>query len=137
MTEDYFSASLRHLRDSQSLADVSDNAGYLAGYVIECGLKRLLELSGSNSRQYGHDLKNLHGRALTLAALLAPGAVRYRVDTISALESVAAEWSPDLRYWASGALAEERKQRLLKVADELFEKLLVPLVLDGVEARLR
>lgn len=137
MTEDYFSASLRHLRDSQSLADVSDNAGYLAGYVIECGLKRLLELSGSTSRAYGHDLKNLQGRALTLAALLAPSAVRYRVDTIADLEKASGEWSPDLRYWASDALAKPSKQLLLKVADELFETLLVPLVLDGVEACLR
>lgn len=137
--EDYFSASLRHLRDSRSLHEPpgSDNAAYLAGYVIECGLKRLLELYDFAPRSLGHDLQSLQGRALVLAALLAPGSTRYRVDGITELETASKEWSPEMRYWESGKLSEKSKERLMKVAAEIYEHLLIPMVLDGVEERLR
>lgn len=132
--EDYFSAGLRHLRDSRSLAEqASDNAGYLAGYVIECSLKRVLALYGHAGRAFDHDIKNLQGRALALAALLAPGAARYRIDDIPGLEQACADWSPELRYQRSGTLGSERSQRLVEVAHALHEQILIPLMLDGVE----
>jgi HEPN domain-containing protein len=40
------------------------SACYLAGYVVECTLKTLLELTGR--RPWGHDLESLHDEVATL-----------------------------------------------------------------------
>lgn len=84
-TEDFFSSALRHFEDSSTLYALGrvDEAAYLAGYVIECGLKKLLEVHrGTDARGDGHDLRGMTAQALALAALLAPASARYRVDEI-------------------------------------------------------
>jgi hypothetical protein len=134
--EDYFSAGLRHLRDARVLAGASDNAAYLAGYVVECGLKRVIQFY-DNARPHGHDLVGMQGRALALAALMAPGAARYRVDLIPDLEQACQDWSSDLRYRRTGDLDRAASGRLVAVADAFLQRLFLPLVLDGEETRLR
>ena len=139
-TEDYFSSALRHYEDSRRLgrrlaAARSENAAYLGGYVIECGLKRVLELHGHSARSYGHNLKVMHGKALALASLLAPGVLRYRIDGIPGIVEACAKWRPEMRYWKTGTLTTDQFESLEKARDEIFQRVLVPLILDGREAR--
>ena len=48
LPHDYASAAARHWEDAISLTQASrfDNSAYLAGYVVECSLKSLIEISG-------------------------------------------------------------------------------------------
>jgi HEPN domain-containing protein len=79
LDEDFLSASVRHYNDSKYLHDKGrfDNAAYLAGYVVECGLKAILQVYGHGAKTYKHDIAALHGPALDLATMLSPGASRY------------------------------------------------------------
>jgi len=138
--EDYFSSGLRHYEDSRELAarGRSDTAAYLAGYVIECSLKKLIEVhTDRTARGYGHDLAGMSGPALSLAALLAPASARYRVDTIPALQAAMAYWNPALRYWTTGDVAAADAAIMLEAAHEVAMNILVPLVLDGAEGAAR
>jgi HEPN domain-containing protein len=60
--EDYGSAARRHLHDARTLliAERFDNAAYLAGYVVECSMKKLLEIHGHGAREYGHGNRSPH-----------------------------------------------------------------------------
>lgn len=138
MDDDYLSSALRHLVDSQVLEARGrlDNAAYLAGYVIECGLKRVLEVHGHAARAYGHDLHNLNSRALQLAALLSPGIARYRLDRLN-LSVVVGPWGPGLRYSTTGDVAPATATALVEAARRVGNGILMPMILDDSTARIR
>ncbi|MBN1205449.1 MAG: HEPN domain-containing protein [Myxococcaceae bacterium] len=131
LEEDYGSAARRHLHDARTLlaAERLDNAAYLAGYVVECALKRLLEIHGHGAREYGHDLRRLSGQALVLAAILSPGATRYRFDDIPLLPQMVSVWRPDLRYLPTGAVVDG--DLMVTGAAEVYERVMVEAILDG------
>ncbi len=62
--EDFASAASRHLRDAKLLLLEGrfDNAGYLVGYVAECGVKALIAMAGRPPKI--HDLQNLADTSL-------------------------------------------------------------------------
>ena len=134
MTEDYFSAAARHYVDSELLLANKrfDNAGYLAGYTVECCFKAII-LHGSrrHPRQYGHDLTALGGVALDLALLLSPSQRRYRSDMISEILQAVGDWDPQWRYSRTGSIPTERAKDLIGTAEKAFRNLIIPLVLDG------
>jgi HEPN domain-containing protein len=135
MAEDYASAAFRHDSDANFLLGHGrlDNAGYLAGYVVECCLKALIACGeGPGSRALGHDLTSLAGQALTLAALLSPGLSRYDVTDDLDVRHVLAAWHPDCRYDATGLTTREEAERRLRAARASKERVLLPLILDGV-----
>jgi len=139
-TEDYFSSGFRHYEAAQTLNTLNriDESAYLAGYVIECSLKKLIEThTGRPARGYGHDLTGMSGPALSLAALLAPASGRYRVDILSTLPSAMSYWSPALRYWTTGDVTVADAACVLQAAHEAVTHILVPLVLDGAEDSIR
>lgn len=139
-TEDFFSSALRHFEDSSTLYALGrvDEAAYLAGYVIECGLKKLLEVHrGTDARGYGHDLRGMTAQALALAALLAPASARYRVDEIPSLAPAMSYWSPELRYWTTGDVRSSDARLMLDAAIGVVRVVLIALVLDGNERSLR
>jgi HEPN domain-containing protein len=141
-TEDFFSSALRHFEDSSTLYALGrlDEAAYLAGYVIECGLKKLLEVHGGADvrvRRYGHDLRGMTAQALALAAILAPGSARYRIDEIAALVPAMSYWRPELRYWTTGEVGSTNARSMLDAATGVMRVVLVALVLDGNESSLR
>ena len=139
-TEDFFSSAVRHFEDSLRLhaAGRSDEAAYLAGYVIECGLKKLLEVQrGKSARAYGHDLQGMIGPGLALAALLSPASARYRVDMIPLLAQAMSYWRPELRYWTTGDVRIEAATLMLGVATGVMRDVLLALILDGNESALR
>lgn len=65
--DNFQQAAARHLQDAQYLLTQHrwDNAVYLAGYVVECSFKVLVEVYVKNSaKQYGHNLAELQGKAM-------------------------------------------------------------------------
>lgn len=79
MSEDSFpQAAARHLHDAKILLDKQrwDNAVYLAGYVVECSFKVLVEVyipEGKTAvKKYGHDLTELQGKAIDRLRLMYP-----------------------------------------------------------------
>jgi hypothetical protein len=134
MTEDFTSAAFRHFFDACLLSAQKrpDNAGYLAGYAIECSLKALLSAGGIvHPRRYQHDLATLGGSALDLAILLAPSLRHYRSEVIEAVLQASREWSSEWRYSPTGSVPPELAQRLTAAAEQALKFCLVPMILDG------
>lgn len=132
--EAYASAAFRHFEDAQHLFAIGrvDNSAYLAGYVVECSFKLLLQCAERSSpKPLGHDLANLAGRALVLAAILAPGAERYQVDHPD-VQYAFRRWTPDMRYTGSGGVTASDSQRLLGGARSCLEGIVGSLILDGI-----
>ncbi len=134
MDEDYVSAAARHFVDSEHLLSESraDNAGYLAGYVVECSLKAVMMSGGGpHPRQYGHDLALLGREALDLALLLSPSLRYYRPETIDEIIQDTKDWRPSWRYAATGDLSQQKAHQMVESGKKAFEQLVVPIVLDG------
>lgn len=134
MQEDFVSATARHLTDASFLAENNriDNAGYLAGYAVECSLKAIIVHSGGQDpRVYGHDLATLGGAALDLSLLLSPAPCHYRSYTIDEIINVFKDWEPSLRYTATGTLSQSKTINLVAAARKAFEQLVIPIILDG------
>jgi len=131
--EDFLSASVRHYNDSTHLYAKGrlDNAAYLAGYVVECGLKAVLQVYGHGVRAYGHNIAALHGPALDLAMVLSPGSSRYRSDRITSLGFDLAVWKPEMRYHRTGVLAQADAERIMKAAREAFDSVVTEMILDN------
>lgn len=78
LSESFPQAAARHLHDAKILLDKQrwDNAVYLAGYVVECGFKVLVEVyipEGKTAvKKYGHDLIELQGKAMDRLLLIYP-----------------------------------------------------------------
>ncbi|MEK7728059.1 MAG: hypothetical protein AAB354_06555 [candidate division KSB1 bacterium] len=136
MADNFLSAAARHYVDSGLLLASRriDNAGYLAGYTVECSLKAIiLHGSGRNPKTYGHELSTLGGLALDLALLLSPSWRRYRPKSITEILAVFGDWNPEWRYSTTGELLEEKANDLVMTAEKAFKEILIPLVLDGWE----
>ena len=67
--DDYPEAAGKHMQDSRLLlaGGRHDGAAYLAGYVVECALKTLIQLEAGQVR-YSHDLSGLDLELDKLAA---------------------------------------------------------------------
>ncbi|MCD6327601.1 HEPN domain-containing protein, partial [bacterium] len=100
MNDDFASATARHYCDSQLLLAEQrfDNAAYLAGYAVECGLKALIMHGGGQPRAYSHELSTLGGKALDLAVLLSPALRHYHINIIGEMLRACDGWKPELRY---------------------------------------
>lgn len=133
MTDDFVSASARHATDAELLLRVGrlDNAGYLAGYAVECSLKAVILHGGGRPQAYKHDLAALSGAALDLAVILSPGLRRYRSDLIPTIAAVGAEWRPSLRYSQTGSITHPQAKRFVDAGRKAFEELVIRLILDG------
>lgn len=134
MEEDFVSAAARHLDDSEHLLSESrvDNAGYLAGYVVECSIKAVIMCGGGpHPKQYGHDLALLGREALDLALLLSPSLRCYRPETIDEITQGSGDWQPSWRYAATGDLTQQKAQEIVESGKKAFEQLIIPIVLDG------
>ncbi len=132
--EAFESAARRPFEDAGLLLsnNSADNAGYLAGYVVECSLKLLLVQSAKlTPKSLGHDLLALSGDALRLAVLIAPFVGRYAVPASADLEDMAEHWSPEIRYAPTGHIRREAAEKWLRAAEAMYESLVVTITLDG------
>jgi len=136
MIDNYTSAAARHYVDASLLLGSKrlDNAGYLAGYTVECSLKAIIiHGSGRDPKTYGHELSTLGGPALDLALLLSPSWRRYRPKSIIDIIAVFGDWNPEWRYSTTGELSQKKANDLVATAEKAFKEILIPLVLDGWE----
>lgn len=132
--ENYISAAKKHFSDASILMQKnrSDNSAYLSGYVVECGLKELVRRScDMHPRQYGHDLKALSGRVLVLASLLSSARSRACIPSSQEYRDLLNEWNPKERYEQEGSRDAVKASSRLKAAQEIFEFMIVPMILDG------
>ncbi len=136
MKDNFASAAVRHYVDSSLLLEGKrlDNAGYLAGYTVECSLKAII-LHGveRNPKTFGHELSTLGGPALDLALLLSPLSRRYRPKSITEILTVFGDWNPEWRYSTTGGLSRQKANDLVATAEKALKEILIPLVLDGWE----
>ncbi|MCW2279216.1 HEPN domain-containing protein [Heliophilum fasciatum] len=131
---DYFAqAATRHLHDAQVLCDLQrwDNAVYLAGYVVECTLKALVEIykGKKQTRDYGHNLNKLQESALTELRLVSPkAATRLPKTTGTVLEKN----HPGRRYAQSNLWTQSEAEKAVNRAREIHKEIIPRLVLDGL-----
>lgn len=133
LPHDYGSAAARHWEDAIILTQANrfDNAAYLAGYVVECSLKSLIEISGTSPKAFQHELATLSGDALLLAYLMVPGLQRYRLPSSADFAAMSRDWTPEHRYCPSGQISGPTAQVWLQVAEQTYRALVVNLILDG------
>ena len=137
MQESFSQAAGRHLQDAKILCEQERwyNAVYLAGYVVECSFKVLVELYFSNDpkavKNYGHDLNELEGKAMERLRVLYP-----RLDSQIPNEPIAgtilAKDHPERRYAKSALWTKEEAQLAVQTAAEIYRKIIPNLVLNGL-----
>ncbi len=128
------SAALKHLDDSDHLLSATrfDNAAYLSGYVVECGLKSLLLAPGMPAaKQLGHDLRLMAGNALHLAAALSPARKRYSIPSSRHMAALIQTWRADERYARKGTVDRNLAESRVQAAHEAASALIYPRLLDG------
>lgn len=133
--DDHPDAAAKHLVDAQGLyaAARHDNAGYLAGYVVECCLKTVV-LAETGTFHGGHNLNGLSVRVLTLAAVAGSKTAKY-VSTLSAVQTIydpASGWHPELRYRPEGQVTAAIAAQWVQEAENIYKMTIVPMRLDGV-----
>lgn len=132
--DDHPEAAGKHLDDATILERTGrpDGAAYLAGYIVECCLKTLIQVE-TGVGQRGHDLLSLATDLSRLAAVAgartaryatAPEVQRLRARAISA-------WTPDLRYRAPGGVPPGDAAKWLAEARAVYESTVGQLRLDG------
>jgi HEPN domain-containing protein len=136
MQESFVNSAGRHLQDARILLAEQrwDNAVYLAGYVVECSFKVLIEQHFKHDRgavkKYGHDLTELEGRALDRLRLLYP-ILDKQLPTSRLAGTVLARNHPERRYFKSGCWAESDAQSAVQLAEKIYREIISKLVLNG------
>jgi HEPN domain-containing protein len=136
MQESFSSAAGRHLQDAQILLQTQrwDNAVYLAGYVVECSFKLLIEQYFKNDKaavkKYGHDLTELEGRAMERLRVLYP-ILDKQLPTSRTSDSVLAQDHPERRYARSELWTKEQAKLAVQRAEEIYREIISKLVLNG------
>ena len=137
MQESFSASAGRHLQDAQILLREKrwDNAVYLAGYVVECSFKVLVEQYFLNDRgavkKYGHDLTKLEGKAMERLRVLYPILDR-QLPTSRIDGTVLANNHPERRYFNSGLWTESEAKISVERAEEIYRRIIPKLVLNGL-----
>ncbi|MBO9324596.1 MAG: hypothetical protein J7463_03915 [Roseiflexus sp.] len=99
-----------------------DGAGYHVGYVVECVLKTLLQVSGASLQ--GQDLSALNAWVAALATGDSPHTARYIPDLLPdiAYATLPAGWKETMRYRAPGDLTWQQAQNWLTEAERVYQQ---------------
>jgi hypothetical protein len=131
--DDYPEAALKHLDDASALLirGRHDGTAYLAGYVVECSLKALLQYE-TGVGVFGHDLARLAAQVSALCAVAGARTARYIAPPVRTVPvaSIAA-WEPKMRYHAPGMSAAGARA-WLQDAESIFLATVGRMALDGV-----
>lgn len=134
MSEHFQQAAARHLCDAQYLLSQQrwDNAVYLAGYVVECSFKVLVEvyIDSLTAKKYGHDLAELQGKAMERLRLIYP-ALDMQLPASRTMGTVLEQNHPTRRYAKSGLWSEIEAKAAAKRAEEIYLEIIPKLILDG------
>lgn len=134
MPDDFQQAASRHLSDAQCLLDKQrwDNAVYLAGYVVECSFKVLVEvyIDSASAKKYGHDLAELQGQAMERLRFMYP-ALDMQLPANRTMGTVLEQFHPERRYAKSGLWSEVETKQAVQRAEEIYLEIIPGLILDG------
>ena len=134
MSESFSQAAARHLYDANVLLSRQrwDNAVYLAGYVVECSFKVLVEkyIDQAAVKKYGHDLAALQGKAMERLRLIYP-VLDIQLPASRTTGTVLDQDHPARRYAKSGLWNEIQAKEALGRAEEIYLEIIPRLVLDG------
>ena len=132
--DDYPDAAAKHMEDSNVLIAGSryDGGAYLAGYVVECALKTLIQLETGRA-DYHHDLPRLCDTLDTLAAQVSSRTGRCYLGAQAALRAsrVLNNWRPEQRYRGPEVTAQDARA-WNQEADFAYRQIIGQLSLAGV-----
>lgn len=130
--DDYPEAAEKHLEDASELFARAryDGTAYLAGYVVECALKTLIQVETRQTRR-GHDLQRLNSTLGTIAALAdrRTHAMYAYAMTILAGAGVL-EWNPEMRYRAAYVTGSTAR-KWLQEATAIYTRIIGDLKMAG------
>ena len=129
--EDYPKAALKHLQDAQALNKSSrfDGAAYLAGYVVECTLKTMIDIE-NNSVPRIHDLSQLQARLQALSVVAGSRTGHLYITITQAINQILS-WKPEMRY-RGPYVAAPVAGKWLAEADDVYKKVIGSLTLTGL-----
>ena len=129
--EDFPKAALKHLQDAQALLKSNrfDGAAYLAGYVVECALKTMIEVERKNVPHI-HDLSQLQSRLQALAVVAGSRTGNLYVAITQAINQIHS-WIPEMRYREPYVAAPVAGSWLAE-ADDVYKKVIGSLTLAGL-----
>ena len=136
MQESFPMSAGRHLQDAEILLGKQrwDNAVYLAGYVVECSFKVLVEQYFKHDqgavKKYGHDLTELEGRAMERLRVLYPILDR-QLPAARIVGTVLAQNHPQRRYSKSGLWTQADAQSAVQRAEKIYMEIIPKLLLNG------
>lgn len=129
--DDYPKAALKHLQDAQVLfkGNRFDGAAYLAGYVVECALKTMIDIE-KKSVPYTHDLSQLQSRLHALAVVAGSHTGHLYVAITGVINQILS-WRPEMRYHEPHVTASVAKDWIAE-ADKVYKKTIGDLTLAGL-----
>lgn len=135
MSDSFSQAATRHLHDAIYLLNGQrwDNAVYLAGYVVECSFKVLVEIYIDQAvvKKYGHDLAMLQGKAMERLRLMYP-VLDIQLPASRTIGTVLDQNHPARRYAKSKLWNEIQAIKAVERAEEIYLEIIPRLVLDGI-----
>ena len=135
MQESFANSASRHLHDSQILLKAQrwDNAVYLAGYVVECTFKTVIEQyfkDNQAAKHFNHDIIRLEDEVIDRLRVMYP-ILGQQLPSIRTSDSVLAKDHPIRRY-AKSKLTEDEAKLAVKQAEKIYQDIILKLVLDGL-----
>ena len=130
--DDYPAAALKHLQDADVLLKGRrfDGAAYLAGYVVECALKALIQVESGKARR-SHELTGLLDELDVLAVQATTRTGRLYVNVAAALRTAdVLRWKPRMRYRGPEVTSSET-DAWLRNAREAYDLIVGDLILEG------
>ena len=130
--DDYPEAALKHLQDADALVGRQrfDGAAYLAGYVVECALKTLIQVESGEPR-HSHRLMSLHDELNVLAVHAKTRTGRLYISATASLKTAGVvDWTPNMRYHGPKVAANEA-EAWLQEAHAAYDRIIGSLVLEG------
>lgn len=135
--EDYPDAARKHYLDARALMGRRryDGAAYLAGYVVECILKTIIQINQASGVSRIHDINRLSTNAQRLATMPSSRTARYFPPgfTLTRLPygTPPAGWKETLRYHFEGTIPKTTASAWVAEAKRLYAHVLWGLIKDG------
>ena len=133
--DDYPEAALKHLRDADALVRGRrfDGAAYLAGYVVECALKTLIQVESGEAR-HGHKLTKLLDVLDELAVHAKTRTGRLYISAAASFKAADVRaWTPEMRYRGPRDAGDASRvaETWLREARSAYERIVGSLILEG------
>ena len=132
--DDHPEAARKHLDDATALrrSGRPDGTSYLAGYVVECSLKALIQHETGVAPPLEHGLTTLARRVSVICTVAGAKTARYLAPAVRSLPSAAiAAWDPQSRYQAP-SMTSAHAAAWLKEAESVYRATVEQMFLDGV-----